>query len=131
LVDLDSNESTSDSSVDIGVLVDTKGVEINSLPPKSEADGDPPQVPTTKSWVGVLGLTTFLSTLKFTRSSMDQFTTNISSKSRNKKARGIIQGECSEKRTEYWVVFDDICVLVDKVDNILTTGRYVKMYGQF
>jgi hypothetical protein len=88
--------------------------------PQAGVAGEGPADP--HKLVGISGLSTLLKSLEVPCLSMDQFGINILDKNRNQKARGIIEIGSTGEQNDYWAVFDDISVMVEKNGNALTTG---------
>jgi hypothetical protein len=124
----EDRNNISHAVVDLGGFDGMKDVVETTSPQKGEA-GELSINPT-PYWAGVGSLSFLLSILEVMVSSMEQFGTRICSEDRNKKAKGIIEiGRCG-LQTDYWVVFEDIAMMVNRTGRQLTTSRYVKMYGQ-
>jgi hypothetical protein len=132
LVDLEtdclgSSGHASRTNTEAGVLDEVKDV-------RDEASFPPPKV-----WVGLSSLPGLLKTLEIPGSNMNQFFTNISLKNRNTKLKGMVEmtssGGFNEgvkgKQTDYWAMFDDISLMINRTGETLTTGRYVRMFGQW
>jgi hypothetical protein len=129
VMDLCSPMVSSYTVVDQGVPKDDKNMESVPSPQKGEAAGDSSNAQ--PQWLGLHGLTTLLDTLEVAGSSMDQFSRNIRLKYRNQNIKGIIEVESPDSKIGYWVVLEDISMMVSKDGHKLSTGRYVKLYGHF
>ena len=117
-VNVKSHDNIPDSTNPKGISKNATGVE-NQPRQKGE---------TTR--VGLLGLMTLLNTLKAPCSTRDQFATNVHLNNRNKTVKGIIEQVCG-KVIDYWAVFDDFCIMINKVGETLLIGNHVKMFGQY
>jgi hypothetical protein len=78
--------------------------------------------------VGKSGLVYLLNSLDICQTGLGQYGDKVNDEIRNGRTKGVI--DCGDDGN-FWVILDDICILISKSDKGYEAEEYVKRYGDF